>query len=190
MKLGEKIFELRKGAKLSQEQLGDKINVTRQTISNWELGETSPNPEQLKLLSKELNVSVDELLDNDVSSVLVEKVSNTENLAGLVLKILKWLGIAFIIFLIIDVASLVLFTYIRSNKGGVDDNNVQEVELQCSIKDNDYIITVGSDGYFNCSNCSNELQKELKDNYVDFGDIEKTMSNVIEYFNNNNGLCK
>ena len=78
MKLGEKILELRKKNGFSQEQLGEKINVTRQTISNWELGETSPNPEQLKLLSKVLNVSIDELLDNDIQSVLVEKVSNTK----------------------------------------------------------------------------------------------------------------
>ena len=77
MNLGKKIFELRKKSGLSQEQLGEKINVTRQTISNWELGETSPNPEQLKALSKELNISIDELLDNDIKSILVEKVSNT-----------------------------------------------------------------------------------------------------------------
>lgn len=80
MKLGENIFKLRKEYNLSQEQLAEKINVTRQTISNWELGETAPNPEQLKLLSKELNISIDELLNNDIKQVLVEKVSNTENL--------------------------------------------------------------------------------------------------------------
>lgn len=62
----------------SQEQLGEQINVIRQTISNWELGETSPNSEQLKLISKELNVSIDELLDNNIQSILVEKVSDTE----------------------------------------------------------------------------------------------------------------
>ena len=84
MLLGEKILDLRKKNGLSQEQLGEKINVTRQTISIWELGETSPNPEQLKLLSKELNVSIDDLLDNYIHSVLVEKVSYTEKLAGLV----------------------------------------------------------------------------------------------------------
>ena len=64
MKLGENIFKLRKEYNLSQEQLAEKINVTRQTISNWELGETAPNPEQLKLLSKTLKVSIDELLNN------------------------------------------------------------------------------------------------------------------------------
>lgn len=65
MKLGENIFKLRKQKGLSQEQLGEQVYVTRQTISNWELGETSPNPEQLKLLSKALNISVDKLIGND-----------------------------------------------------------------------------------------------------------------------------
>lgn len=77
MKLGDNILKLRKQKGLSQEQLGEQVNVTRQTISNWELGETNPNPEQLKLLSKVLNISIDELLDNEVREVLMNKVSNT-----------------------------------------------------------------------------------------------------------------
>lgn len=93
MKLGDIILKLRKDCKLSQEQLAEKVDVTRQTISNWELGETSPNPEQLKLLSKALNVSIDELLNNDIKQVLVEKVNNTEKLAKIIIKILKVLGI-------------------------------------------------------------------------------------------------
>ena len=190
MNLGEKIFELRKKSGLSQEQLGEKISVTRQTISNWELGETSPNPEQLKLISKELNISVDELLDNDIKGVLVEKVSNTEKLAGLVLKILKWLGIFFVVILVIDIISLILFVYVKDDNGGMDVNHTEEVELQCSIDEKDFIITIGSDGYFNCSNCSKEIQKELKDDYIDFSNIEKSASNVINYFEKNNGICE
>ena len=188
MKLGEKIFELRKKKGLSQEQLGEKINVTRQTISNWELGETAPNPEQLKLISKELNVSIDELLDNDIQSVLVEKVSNTEKLSGLVLKILKWLGILFVVILIIDIISLILYAYFKNDE--LEVKHAEEVELQCSIDEKDLIITVGSDGYFNCSNCPKELQKELKDNYIDFGNIDKTTNNIIDYFKDNNGICE
>lgn len=41
MKLGENILKLRKQRGLSQEQLGEQVDVTRQTISNWELGETT-----------------------------------------------------------------------------------------------------------------------------------------------------
>ena len=109
MSLGNKIFELRKKTGLSQEDLGEKIGVTRQTISNWELGETSPNPEQLKLLSKSLNVSIDDLLDNDVQNLIVEKVSNTEKLSQTIMKILKIIGIAFIILFIVDFIVLIIF---------------------------------------------------------------------------------
>ena len=66
MQLGDNIYKLRKEKGLSQEKLAEKINVTRQTISNWELGETSPNPEQLILLSKTLNKSIDELVGNEL----------------------------------------------------------------------------------------------------------------------------
>lgn len=108
MKLGENIFKLRKEYNLSQEQLAEKINVTRQTISNWELGETAPNPEQLKLLSKELNISIDELLNNDIKQVLVEKVSNTEKLAKIIIKILKILGIIFVLGFVVGIFSIMV----------------------------------------------------------------------------------
>ena len=60
-------------------------------------------------LSQIFCISVDELLDNDISHILVERVSNTEKLAGIVIKILKILGIVFAAFLIIDIIALILF---------------------------------------------------------------------------------
>lgn len=68
MQLGNNIQTLRKKKGLSQEKLAEKINVTRQTISNWELGLTAPNPEQLILLSKEFDISINELVENDAKS--------------------------------------------------------------------------------------------------------------------------
>lgn len=114
MTLGENIYNLRKKTGISQEQLGEKIGVTRQTISNWELNETSPNTEQLKLLSKSFNISIDDLLDNDIKTVLVEKISNTEKLAGIVIKILKVLGIAFAALFTIDVIAFIVFILIKT----------------------------------------------------------------------------
>ncbi len=113
MSLGENIYKLRKEKNLSQEQLGEQIKVTRQTISNWELNETSPNTEQLKLLSKAFNISIDELLNNDIKTILVEKVSNTEKLAGIVIKILKIAGIIFAGFFAVDLMALILFVLFR-----------------------------------------------------------------------------
>lgn len=56
------ILELRKKNKLSQDELAKKVMVTRQAVSRWENGETIPNTETLKLLSKEFNVSINTLL--------------------------------------------------------------------------------------------------------------------------------
>ena len=117
MNLGDKILQLRKKNGLSQEQLGEKVDVTRQTISNWELGETAPNPEQLKKMSKAFNVSIDEILDNDSKEFLINKISNTEKLAGIIIKILKIIGIVivvYIIFMIIAVIGLGVFTVVKN----------------------------------------------------------------------------
>lgn len=73
MELGKNICTLRKEKGFSQEKLAEKVNVTRQTISNWELGETSPNPEQLILLSAALDKSIDELVGNDFKHVVKEE---------------------------------------------------------------------------------------------------------------------
>ena len=108
MSLGEKIYELRKKKGLSQEQLGEEVNVTRQTISNWELGETSPNPEQLKLLSSILNVSIDELLDNNLENQILSRVKVTEKQTEQIKKILKGILIAFITFLVVDIITFIV----------------------------------------------------------------------------------
>ena len=63
--IGKKILELRKKNNLSQEKLAESIGVSRQTISNWELGETSPDLKQAGELSKILNISLDELVGNE-----------------------------------------------------------------------------------------------------------------------------
>ena len=75
MNIGQNILNLRKGANLSQEQLAEKMNVTRQTISNWELDESSPDLKQGKELSKIFNVSLDDLAGDSTFEYLGETVS-------------------------------------------------------------------------------------------------------------------
>lgn len=56
------LLELRSKSGLSQEELAEKVYVTRQAVSRWETGETVPNTETLKLLSKLFDVSINTLL--------------------------------------------------------------------------------------------------------------------------------
>lgn len=62
MQTKDVLLELRTKNGLSQDELADKIFVTRQAVSRWENGDTVPNTETLKLLSKEFNVSINTLL--------------------------------------------------------------------------------------------------------------------------------
>ncbi len=54
--------ELREKHGLTQEQLAEKVMVTRQAVSRWETGETQPNTETLKLLSRQFGISINTLL--------------------------------------------------------------------------------------------------------------------------------
>ena len=65
MKFNEKLINLRKQKGLSQEELGYKLNVTRQTVSKWELGETTPEMSKLVEMSKIFGVGLDELTNEE-----------------------------------------------------------------------------------------------------------------------------
>ncbi len=89
MKFNEKLINLRKKAGLSQEELGYKLNVTRQTVSKWELGQTTPEMDKLIEISKIFNISVDELInesetknDSNSNPIIedqpIEKTNNKE----------------------------------------------------------------------------------------------------------------
>ena len=62
METKEVLYGLRSRNGLSKEELAEKVFVTRQAVSRWENGETVPNTETLKLLSKEFGVSINTLL--------------------------------------------------------------------------------------------------------------------------------
>src|SRR5690554_8238589 len=64
--ISEKIQSLRKSNMLSQEQLAEKLQVSRQAISKWELGETIPETEKIVLISRLFSVSIDYLLKDEI----------------------------------------------------------------------------------------------------------------------------
>ncbi|MCQ1531179.1 helix-turn-helix domain-containing protein [Lutispora saccharofermentans] len=67
MTIGEKIQQLRKQNGLSQEQLANELNVSRQAISKWELNDSVPELDKIVSLSKIFSVSIDDLLSNETN---------------------------------------------------------------------------------------------------------------------------
>lgn len=73
MRLGEKLYSYRKGAGLSQQELAERIGVSRQSVSKWETDVSVPSIDKLYELSKLYGVSVDNLLSEEI---YVETVKN------------------------------------------------------------------------------------------------------------------
>lgn len=121
MKFNEKIIMLRKNKNLSQDELGNELGVARQTISKWELGETTPEMDKLIKISKFFEIGLDELIKDSESNIEIEKNTNntnTQKLAGLTIKILKGIGIFIVIalatFIIITALSMISFNNIKT----------------------------------------------------------------------------
>ena len=82
MKLADKILKLRKQHGMSQENLAEKLNLSRQTISRWEVGSAQPDAMNVLQLSKLFEVTADYLLNDDYESDQdVPAVNNTETAA-------------------------------------------------------------------------------------------------------------
>ena len=181
MELGKQIYELRKKANLSQEQLAEKVGVSRQTISKWELGETAPDIKQAQVLSQVFSVSLDELTGNDTKEVIYKKVSNTEKLAGVIIKVIKIWGIIILTCLIVAVVGIVLFGFVRGEGSVEFENNVEKVTFTEVVGEETYIITIGSDGYFEGIGISDEIKEELMELIV-VGDLPTSEDNITDYF--------
>lgn len=79
MSLGNSLYKSRKKKGLSQEEVAEKLGVSRQTISKWETEETVPDIYQAKKLAKIYGLSLDELIDADLDQKEIEEViKNTD----------------------------------------------------------------------------------------------------------------
>lgn len=112
MKFNERLLDLRKKKGWSQEELGYKLDVSRQTISKWEAGQTTPELEKLRLLSKTFEISVDELINEDEE--ILEKKDKTVVKKKRIKKrqIFAFIGIVLVLLYI----SIVVFRFIIINK--------------------------------------------------------------------------
>lgn len=121
MEFHNKLYNLRKQKGLSQEELANRLNVSRQTISKWEVGDSTPDMEKLIAISDVFEISLDELVmdkvpnqiwetsfKSEIASEIKEKVLTDENRKraknGLKIVVIIFGGIV-----LIDVISLIVY---------------------------------------------------------------------------------
>ena len=138
MKFNEKLVVLRKQHNLSQEQVAEKLGVARQTISKWELGETTPEMDKLIIMSELYNITLDELMKEENEGKVVNDPNNTnsQKLAGMTIKILKGIGI-FILIVAILYVFLMIIGFVAFNKVETNsDSKTTVIQTQEEVVEN------------------------------------------------------
>ena len=74
--LGEKLMRLRKKQGYSQQEVADKLSVSRQTISNWECDQALPAVDKAMELAQLYNISLDDLMENEIEIVSNNKTKD------------------------------------------------------------------------------------------------------------------
>lgn len=143
MNLQNQIKQYRKNLSLSQEDLADKVFVTRQTISNWENGKNYPDINSLVLLSTVFNISMDELVKGDldkmkvvIDKTLIDKMQKlsliyTAGLAVLILSAVPlfyfFKGVGVVAWVLIFIINMVLAFKIEKIKKENDIQTYKEI---------------------------------------------------------------
>lgn len=133
MEFNNKLYELRKQKGFSQEELANRLNVSRQTISKWEVGESTPDMENLVAISELFEISLDELVldkvpeEADTSAQVVksefysdikENVLTDENRKK-AKKGLKIVAIVLGIIVLIDLISFVIYVLMNGSSTSI-----------------------------------------------------------------------
>ena len=121
MEFHNKLYHLRKQKGLTQEEHANRLNVSRQTISKWEVGDSTPDMEKLIAISDMFQISLDELVMDkvqtqtgetpskaEVVNELKEKVLTDENKKK-AKKVLKIAAIILGVIVLIDVISMIVY---------------------------------------------------------------------------------
>ena len=172
---------IRKNKGYSQEELAEKIHVTRQTVSKWENGQSVPDAEMIQSIAKVYGISVSELIEGDAEKIIENEVI-IDQLARINEQLIisnrkmkdrnKTLIITVIsVLAVIALAACVLSLKIREEKGycikGPEHLGVLKYSVPYKVfyhKDNDVGVTVERDGRY-------RISSKLYRNYKDMTEI-------------------
>lgn len=128
MKFSEKIIKLRKENGLSQEEFGNKINVSRQAISKWESEQAQPEINKVKEISNIFGVSIEYLLNDNINNSEVIKNKKHEN--NIKKKILLIFLILVVIYLVVVIFKFIILLRYRIKANNIEDFNIYSIQIE------------------------------------------------------------
>lgn len=186
--LGEKIISERKKCKLSQEDLAEKLGITRQTISNWELNETSPDLKQASKLCDIFNLSLDELTGKE--NAILTKLDKTESNSKLIIKLVKTVGITLgtLIFILLCIVSIYIYStnYYTAEPTATGEGRF----CYYNGKISDYtVMKNNSDGSLSYDIGDINIINDLDLYNIKTGDPKEVLEKIVKYIKDNGGTC-
>ena len=138
MTFGEKIHLLRKQNSLTQEQLAERLTITRQTVSKWELGESEPDVTYLIQLSEIFQVTTDYLL-KDVPNTTLSVDSPSEKEQALQKKVKIWkCGFFILLGVVVLIIGVLIFVFLKP----CNPSEENSISREQSLSENPYLISV------------------------------------------------
>ncbi len=148
MKFGENLKLIRKNKNMSQEELAEKVNVTRQSVSKWENGEAYPEMNNILELCKIFNCKINDLVHTDMSDITsldeeivmkvvmfnekkqnqVKTLSNVISLIGSIGKIVLMVAIPFVIMAMMLVPYIISNVEVKDNDLSLKTDNIEIVD--------------------------------------------------------------
>ena len=148
MKFGENLKLIRKNKNMSQEELAEKVNVTRQSVSKWENGEAYPEMNNILELCKIFNCKINDLVHTDMSDITsldeeivmkvvkfnekkqnqVKTLSNVISLIGSIGKIVLMVAIPFVIIVMLLVPYIISNVEVKGNDLSLKTENIEIVD--------------------------------------------------------------
>lgn len=186
--LGEKIISERKKCKLSQEDLAEKLGITRQTISNWELNETSPDLKQASKLCDIFNISLDELTGKE--NAILTKLDKTESNSKLIIKLVKTVGITLgtLTFILLCIVSIYIYStnYYTAEPTATGEGRF----CYYNGKISDYtVMKNNSDGSLSYDIGDINIMNDLDLYNVKKGEPKEILEKIVKYIKDNGGTC-
>lgn len=186
--LGEKIISERKKCKLSQEDLAEKLGITRQTISNWELNETSPDLKQASKLCDIFNISLDELTGKE--NAILTRLDKTESNSKLIIKLVKTVGITLgtLIFILLCIVSIYIYStnYYTAEPTATGEGRF----CYYNGKISDYtVMKNNSDGSLSYDVGDINIINDLDLYNIKTGDPKEVLEKIVKYIKDNGGTC-
>ncbi len=186
--LGEKIISERKKCKLSQEDLAEKLGITRQTISNWELNETSPDLKQASKLCDIFNISLDELTGKE--NAILTKLDKTESNSKLIIKLVKTVGITLgtLIFILLCIVSIYIYStnYYTAEPTATGEGRF----CYYNGKISEYtVMKNNSDGSLSYDVGNINIINDLDLYNIKTGEPKEVLEKIVKYIKDNGGTC-